>query len=94
MVLTKSRSSCRLWLRLQFRFGHRLSWALRWSSALVMGGCDQRGVTTAGETAAAYVGAATLLQGKKDGSDSAGYHSDQAPKLINRVRFHTGHDVY
>ena len=92
MVLTKSRSCRKARLRLRFRFGHRLSWALRLSGALITGGCDQRRIAPARESTAAYVGAATLLKRKKDGGDSASYHSDQASEFIKGVRFHTGHD--
>ena len=89
MVLTKSRSWRRLWLRL--RLGRSLAWALRWGGALVSGGCNECRIAAARETAAAYVGAGGLLKGKKDGGDSASYHSDQASKFINGVWLHAWH---
>ena len=86
MVLTKLRSGRRS--RLRLRFGRELSWARR---RLVTRGCNQRRVAATSETAAAYVGAGGLLQGKKYGGDSASNDSDQATKFINGVRFHARH---
>jgi hypothetical protein len=57
--------------------------------------CQQRAVywvAAAGETTAAYVGAASLLHGKKDGSNRSCDNCDQASKLVNGVRFHARHD--